>query len=450
MKRIAWLLLLPTLACAATRDDYARQWTLSTGAGDGGAYRVVLDRAVYRAIDSPSLRDVTVVDADGQPVAADVFGPDAPLAEPPRRLDVPWFALQPRKGEGSASLALIAERDTSGRILSLHAQTGVIQDEGAARAFLFDLSQAPPGVDALELHWPATSSIDAAYRVEASDDLQDWRTLSPRVQLLALQQGGRRLLKNTIALRESSRYLRLVPLDDAPTLPLLQAKARLSTQNVDTPLQWETLQGRMVREDDTITFVYALGGRFPVERADVQASGNVAVEWRLESRDDDGTWRWRAGPWVAYRVGTAGRTSASPPTTVLGAPARDRQWRLTATNGTVTQAPALRVGYRPEVVVFLAQGRAPYALVAGSAVATRADAPLPRLLQALRAERGDDWHPAEATLGTPAELAGASALERPMTPRDWKQWLLWALLIGGAVVVAGFAISLLRKPPDAR
>ena len=449
MKRIAWLCLLPVLACAATRDDYVRQWPVSAP-GDGGAYRVVLDRAVYRTIDSPSLRDVTVVDADGRPVAADVFGADAPLAEPPRRIDVPWFALQPRKGEGSASLALIAERDTSGRILSLHAQTGVAQDDSGARAFLFDLSQAPPGVDALELGWPPTSSIDAAYRVEASDDLQDWRTIAPRVQLLALQQGSRRLEKHTIDLREASRYLRLVPLDDAPALPLLHAKARLSSQAVDTPLQWETLQGRIVRENDTTTFVYALGGRFPVERADVQAIGNVAVEWRLESRDDDGAWRWRAGPWVAYRVGTSGRTSASPPTTVLDAPARDREWRLTATSGAPAQAPALRLGYRPEVVVFLAQGRAPYALVAGSAVAVRADAPLPRLLQALRAERGDGWHPADATLGAPVELAGASALQRPTTPRDWKQWMLWALLIGGAVLVGGFAISLLRKPPDAR
>jgi hypothetical protein len=449
MKRIAWLLLLPTLACAATREDYARQWPLSAP-GDAGAYRVVLDRTVYRTIDTASLRDVAIVDADGHPVAADVFGPDAPLAEPPRRIDVPWFALQPRKGEGSASLALIAERDTTGRILSLHAQTGAAQDDGGARAFLFDLSQAPPGVDLLQLDWPRTSAIDAAYRVEASDDLQDWRTLEARVQLLALHNENSRLMKNTIVLRESSRYLRLVPLDDAPALPLVRARARVSTQTVETPLQWETLQGRMVRENNTTTFVYSLGGRFPVERADVQAPGNVAVEWRLESRDDDGAWRWRAGPWVAYRVGTSGRTSASPPTTVLDAPARDREWRLTATSGAPTQAPALRVGYRPEVVVFLAQGRAPYALVAGSAVAARADAPLPRLLQALRAERGDSWHPADATLGPAVELAGARALERPMTPRDWKQWLLWALLVGGAAVVAGFAISLLRKPPDAR
>ena len=93
---------------------------------------------------------------------------------------------------------------------------------------------------------------------------------------------------------------------------------------------------------------------------------------------------------LAYGILRIGNPHWPPPTTVLGAPARDRQWRLTATNGTVTQPPALRVGYRPEVVVFLAQGRAPYALVAGSAVAARADAPLPRLLQSLRTATPDD------------------------------------------------------------
>ena len=31
----------------------------------------------------------------------------------------------------------------------------------------------------------------------------------------------------------------------------------------------------------------------------------------------------------------------------------------------------------------------------------------------------------------------------------WRRWLLWGLLLGGALLVAGFAASLLRKRPPA-
>ena len=83
--------------------------------------------------------------------------------------------------------------------------------------------------------------------------------------------------------------------------------------------------------------------------------------------------------------------------------------------------------------------------------AQRADAPLPQLVDALRAQRGQDWQPADATLGKGEPLAGAqTALTPAPVERDWKAWLLWALLVGGALIVAGFAFSLLKKPASKR
>ncbi|MCW5581409.1 MAG: DUF3999 family protein, partial [Luteimonas sp.] len=43
-------------------------------------------------------------------------------------------------------------------------------------------------------------------------------------------------------------------------------------------------------------------------------------------------------------------------------------------------------------------------------------------------------------------LAGESALQPAPQPRDWRSWLLWGLLVAGALLVAGFAFSLLRQP----
>ena len=69
-------------------------------------------------------------------------------------------------------------------------------------------------MEALVFDFPQGADVQAAFRVETSDDLQVWRTLHPRLQLLALQQSGSRLAKNDIPLGMPAKYVRLVPLGD--------------------------------------------------------------------------------------------------------------------------------------------------------------------------------------------------------------------------------------------
>jgi hypothetical protein len=68
----------------------------------------------------------------------------------------------------------------------------------------------------------------------------------------------------------------------------------------------------------------------------------------------------------------------------------------------------------------------------------------------MQQQRGDTWRPAAATLAAGTALAGDAALEQHMTPQDWRQMLLWGVLVLGALVVGGLALHLLRKGPDAR
>ncbi len=113
-------------------------------------------------------------------------------------------------------------------------------------------------------------------------------------------------------------------------------------------------------------------------------------------------------------------------------------------------APVLRLGYRPGSVVFLAQGRAPYLLVAGSANAGDAQATLEPMLAALRERNGAHWQPIAASLGEGRVRAGEAAYQPAAPKRDWKNLVLWAVLVAGALAVAGFAFSLLRNPRNAR
>jgi len=443
-KLLICLLVLPLAALAGPREDYARQWPLTLGRDDGGAYRVVLDAQVYRTATTPSLQDVDVINAQGQAVPADVFAPEAPLAVPARRIPVAWFSLPASTNAATADLSVIAQRDAQGRILSVQAHTG--PTTASASALLLDLSRVREPVEALEIEWRDAAAVSTAWRVETSDNLQDWYTTRDRLQLLDLQQNGQRLRHNEVPLIGPVRYVRLTPLDVTPTPSIAAVQARLPATRTQARRAHESLQGRKVAAQGRDYYEFELQGHFPVVAADIEGSGNAAVEWVLESRAaDSAAWQRRTAPWVAWRIASQGDARVSQPQSLGGAPVRDRYWRLHATTGTPAEAPTLQLLYAPEVIVFLAQGDGPYALVAGSGKARRAAAPMPQLVQALRRDQGDDWHPTPAYPGQAQPLAGEGALVPSSTPVDWTGWLLWSLLLGGAVLVAAMGISLLRR-----
>jgi len=460
MKRIGqrWGFLLAMMvslaASAAASADYATQWPLTLGRDDGGAYRVVLDASVYRQIRDPQLRDLVVLNRDGVAVPAGVFAPQDALAKPAQRIAVPWFALPAAAtmGGGAQGWELVSQADADGRLRRVEAR--IIDPAAAAlprNALLVDVSRVREPITALELQWEPLQALDLGYRVDASDDLEHWQPLPTRGRMIDLQRDGRRLLHRRIELfgllpqYQKARYLRLTPDRNDQPVAITDVFVELAAARALPEPAWLELAARQTGSGKDAVFEFTLDGRFPVQLVDVALAGNHAIEWWLESRDNtDAPWQLRAGPWMAYRVDAAGSGSRSPPQALAGN-VRDHYWRL-RTNVDVADAPTLRLGYRPESVVFLAQGPAPYALAAGSARAHRADAPIPQLIAELRQQRGTDWQPAPAYLGTAQPLAGDAALKPAY---DWKSWLLWAVLALGALVVAGFAFSLLRgKPAD--
>lgn len=453
MKRFAWIALVPLVALAGVRDDYAQQWPLQLQQEDAGAYRVVLDREVYRHLQSPALHDLDVVNAQGAKVAAALFDAEQPLARPAGVVQVPWFPLPSGNAAQARDIASISEIGADGSLRRVVLREP--QDAAAAEAggeYLIDVSRLQQPLRALQLQWAAGQApFDRGYRVSASDDLKQWQTVQDEGRLVELHNQGERVFKDRIELDPvTAKYLRLTPLrQDQPALRLEAVRAELAPAAAEQAWQWEEIAGtRVTEKDGSTSFVYEVAGRFPFERADVVLPGNSSNEWILKSRDaEEAEWRFAAAPWMAFQVQADGKSTRSAPQS-LERTVRDRQWRLISKQTVEGAAPTLRLGYRPEVMVFLAQGQAPYALVAGSARAQRAQAPLPQLVEALRAQRGQQWQPATATLGKAEPLAGEQALVPAPVQHDWKAWLLWALLIGGALIVAGFAFSLLKKKPD--
>ncbi len=453
MKRVAAavvLLLGAGAAAAGQRSDYAQEWPLRLSRADGGAFRVVLSEPMYRAAQDVALADIEVFNAAGESLPATLLGPEGTSAQewPRELIDVPWFVLPSAQDAANGDdWNLRAERDAQGRVLRIDASVASGASGDARRELLLDLSQIRTPLAALRLDWADdVPAFQANVAVSASEDLQHWHAIGSGIAA-DLRNGEERLRRDRIELgRERSfRYLRIAAATN--TLPPLRAvRAEAAPPPPEPEWRWLSVNGDAVPEDDRLHYRYRLDARIPVLQLDLRADGgNSVATWTVRSRENEKLpWYTRAGPWTGYRVASGDTVESSTPQR-LTAPLRDREWRVEATPAPRT-APALVLGYRPEVLVFLAQGEGPYMIAAGSAKARRHDAPIATLLDALRRRHGADWKPYPAVPENGRTVSGDQALVPPPPPvrePDWRNLLLWVVLVAGTLLVVGMALSLL-------
>ncbi len=445
------LIAVAALAHAATPGDYAIVVPLTT-TGDSAAWRVELPIEAYAWSQDEALRDVAVFDADGRAVAVAEWTPASTTTVGGQHARIVPLALPSTPATaGADDLRLLVERDGEGR-LRLGA-TQAASTKASARAWLLDVGAFADGIDALHLAWTQPSEgVFARFAVDAGDDLQAWRTLRADAAIALLEQSDTRIERRTIGLDgQNARYLRLRRLDEGAALDGLTidveriARSTLRREAVRW-LPAEALAGTVATDG----FAYRLPARVPVESLRLALAGdNSASELVVSSESGARDGRPSRDPLLRF---TAYRLRAGDEVLDQGDVAVPRTRRVDrlhlGSNRPLAAAPAMQVGWRPATWVFLAEGRAPYMLAAGHAVALREATSLATPLAVLRARFGNDWQPPLATPGSLRMAAGKAALEPVPAPVSWRRILLWVVLGGGAVLVAGIALALLRGQRD--
>jgi hypothetical protein len=448
-KRRAWLLclLLPLIADAATPADYAYRYTLDT-AGSSAAWRVELTPAVYAAsMPAANLRDLVVINAQGQEVP---FAP-LPVAPPRSHPFVLRAILLPLpSGNAGNGAGVRVQRNNNGDIVI--EQPDMPSAPTRPGQWLVD-AQRRVSLDRIEID-PAALPVDSRFHlsVQASNDLQAWSERSEDTEIVSVKRGGDAVEQHTIALRGDApaRYYRLslrqndvAPWDSAQA-PAVELRGSYADPLADrmAARHWLTLPAASVAPVTSVgvDYDYALPAALPVEAVRVVLGGDNTVARFSLLDHDEGNERALATI-TAVRIGTG---ADDDPATAF-ATTRVQHLRL-HTDTPLSQPPLLQVAWRPEVFVFLAEGSGPYSLLVGSHAARRGDYPLEAALERLRPrDAGADWQPPLATLGAVSDAGGAAALLAPQPPFDWTRLLLWLVLIGGALAVAGMAWSLLRQ-----
>ena len=447
--------------------DFAFQWPLEAR-GDSAAWQFALTPEVHAALTDPALRDFEVFNAAGQPVPVARLDAGAGLLAPGVvNVTLPTYRV-PRDPAAPATVAddlrMRFEVDGQGRLRRLEvapapstAPAGAPPVAGNVAAPVFDVlvdadvgrrAGTPPAtVYRLDVQWASTQDLNTRITIDGSDDLATWQPVLPAAALLRLRQGGPALERRRIELPATAwRFLRLRVVEgDALPASLVVQGLRGRAGQGDAP---ERALKAALDGDEPNAFqsgghfyTYTLPASLPVAAVEVQlADDNSTASLVVDARQGD-AWVPVAQP-LAFRL-RQGALALQNEAQVLDAPVTAREWRLRAPTKLATP-PALVVHYRPHRYVFLAQGAGPYTLAAGSRTAQRVDMPVSQALRPLQARLGADWMPPLATLGPRREAAGSAAYAEPRTPVDWRGWLLWGLLVGGAVVVLAFGVNLLR------
>lgn len=477
----AWLLLCgwtgwagwaatPAAAAQRAADDdlpaaseYAYGFALETG-GTATLYRAPLSLSVYRSTDDDRLRDSGVYNAADEPVPRVYEAPASAEREPAERRAVPFFGLSRAESRVAPDrLRLILER--RGTRLRLDSTDRPPDAPGPAAdldAYIAEI--APPDrrgdepvapVVALHLDWPPLAgNFLGRLEVEASDDLAGWQPLAGG-PVADLRREGSRIEKRSLELPPTrARYLRLrwqgfpdgwslsgLEVEEARSLAP-QTRRWVELGRDAAQLAAETVESDTAGADDG--WIFDLGGAPPVDRfALTLPDDNTVVRARIAA------WDAARGRWVTlhsglfYRLRQEGSALASEPAAFPLQ--RTHRFKVTLESGRLGSDWGVRIGWRPDRLVFVAQGPPPYRLVAGRTRDRAESFPQKRVLGDRGIlELGAAGGYGRAALGQRFEIAGPTSLER-VEPVRWRIWTLWGVLILGVAFVGMMASRLLRE-----
>jgi len=452
---------LAALACFAwatagastpTTWDFATGFELTT-TGTGPMYEAVLPLEVHRASRTRDLGDMRIFNAAGEVVPHALTPLDPPAPREQRLVGVPFFAV-PRSEAGPDELVLRFRRRADGRLELLDLPEA--RSDEPDRRFILDMSGVVEPVAALIFRWqrPRNGFLHVV-SVSASDDMIAWQVIVERATLAHLRRDGRALRRDRIELSAAGyRYLRIDFGMDAPPPRITGVLAEPAARSGGAEIRWSPIASRTeLGEPDR--YLFELPRSLPVRRIQVKATErNTLTRATFYSRDEaELPWR-RSGQMTVYNLEFGGGSVSNSSIPMIGG--RHRYWVLEADRsggGFGATEPVLSVGWQPRLVVFVARGEPPYTLAVGS---ERVKTPPVGAQEVLRfvderaAARTGSLGLAVAQVGAAKELAGEAAFQPPRPPLDWKRWLLWLALAGGAGVMLWMAVSLLREGDEGR
>jgi hypothetical protein len=440
--------LLPALVAAQTADvpdlsDYAFGFPITTE-GTASFYAVELPLEVNRSVTDPELRDTGVFNGDGLPVPR-TFAPASDEGETTERSSalpmLPLFA--PANAEVSQ---LILKRDGAGTQFRFDLDDLLPPAEGERlAAYIVDARQAEAQATALDFVWTDVApGFMGRLIVEGGNDLQNWDPAGAAV-VADLREDQASIVQRRVHLRRADyNYLRVRWEGMPDNWRLSQVLGVYVAGGAQPVRKFVQLESTAIDAADSGR-LFELGGAPMVDQVQlVLPVPNTVIAARVYYWSAAHE-RWvEAGQGSFHHIVRENNSVMSEPLVLRNT--RTNRFKVVVTKGPADVVLQLEIGWRPDSLLFLAQGQTPFTLAAGNANDALAGFPLERTFgdPALAELARDNGGVGEATLAPRYVLGGPERLQVSQ-PTDWRKLALWLALLLGVAFVGFMAVKTIRE-----
>ncbi len=455
-------------------EDFAYRGAIEIG-GTGPFHQLTLPLAVYQGAASAGLADLRVFNGQGELVPYALLLNEAQSVTNQTESAAPFFPLPvPGKdSQGAGGISVTVRQSADGSLVSVRQQAAAKAEPGGMAGGAVIDANALKGrsIRSLRLVTGASAVPFHSFKLESSQDLQHWQMLKHDGQLVHLEHSGHRVDSDRVEWDSgASRYLRLL-WDDPKQAPEIKSVFLGTVESsVNQPVRiWSEEMAPLPAQPGI--FEYAWAGQMPLEKVrinlpqintlaplDIQylpLQQRHAPQLGWHRRREEARWV-NLTQTVVYRLQAPQGEVKSADIELYGTVANRLRLVTNARSGGMgTTPPALQIGFVPHVLVFLARGNGPFTLAWGASRIEPANLPLSTLVPGYDAKAPLNAGPASLPPSgivqvKPTPLAGNAAPETSSPPT---KCILWAVLLGGLLVLAGMARSLiqqLRQPPKAK
>lgn len=424
-------------------DNYRWQFPLQTAA-PASFYRVALPLDVYRSASDPRLRDLGVYNAAGRAVPRVIEAGSDDVELEDTRDPLPFAALYRNQVPDAERVRMMFEQMSGGTRIEVTSDSANGKIRPPLTGYIVDTRAIDGSIDALELDWPdAQSGFVGRVSVSGSNDLQAWQLLGGAA-LADLREGDAIIMQQRVSLADDDYdYLR-VDMGDLPPDWTLEGVTAIRVSSKPRVERSALVLDTDARDDRDGALLFDAGGALPIDRIRLVLPEDnsvltATVSYRLPGGD-----RWqRLYDGTFFNLVRSDLPVSSEPAAVPSVRAAD--WKVAVTQGSPDTPIRLELGWRPDVLLFVAQGEPPYTLAVGRPGAATEGFPEERLLGnvALGGIAADAGPVAEAAAGPRAPLPGIER-QLPREPTDWRRLLLWAVLVAAVLFVLWMASRLQR------
>ncbi len=434
---------IPTLFAvpntAHTVENFAYSATLSKA--NTSLREIEIPLALYQNMKRKDYGDLRLFNADGQMVPHQF---NYPMSHESVYQNTPlvFYPMSQKEAQNASNIqVIISQKSKEGH---LRVNQNIVENNPQKQneyQYIIENKQHSPLLCQLKLDWTQSQPNSLIrFKLESSNQLQQWRTLSHNLTVSKLNYDGSQLLHNQVNFPcTSQKYLRLTWLQPTQSIHLVHIEG-IYTYKQNNETRWINTGKPSIQKSGNWFFESPVVAAISTIEL-IAPNDGLLYKGSLYSRNNEKEkWRYRTEV-NQYQLNIGETSLQSRPLTFSAT--NDRYWKMdlkTESQLTPSQLPDIKLGWTPKQLYFLAQGNEPFTIAFGNPnIKPAHNNGLDDLIKSIKQSNANiDLVQIEAI--TSHNKTFKAELELP-----WKQILLWIVLILGTLLMGLMAYRLYQQ-----